>query len=100
MTYVDQRYINRVWESEMRHHERTIAQLRIKLEKLIKELSWELDQHHSRLKELQRLDGAKGRDTLHRHASPTLYTSSSQLHRIDRVSSPSSSLRPEPELVK
>ncbi|RMH36951.1 MAG: hypothetical protein D6690_04710 [Nitrospirae bacterium] len=59
MTYVDSRYIKCAWESEMRHHERAIAQLRLKLEKLVKELSWELEQHHSRLKELHRLDGEK-----------------------------------------
>ena len=56
MMYINKRYIGTAWESEMRHHERTVAQLRIKMDKLAKELSWELQQHHSRLQELQLLE--------------------------------------------
>ena len=56
MTYIGKRYIGTAWESEMRHHERTVGQLRIKMEKLAKELSWELQQHHTRLQELQLLE--------------------------------------------
>ena len=56
MTYIGKRYIGTAWDSEMRHHERTVGQLRIKMEKLAKELSWELQQHHTRLQELQLLE--------------------------------------------
>ena len=93
MTYVDGRYINCAWESEMRHHERTIAQLRIKLEKLIKELSWELDQHHSRLKELQRLDDTKEKESPFRQASSSSYVSPSPYGRTNHFSSPSIQLK-------
>ena len=63
MTYIGKRYIGVAWESEMRHHERTVAQLRIKMEKLTKELAWELQQHHSRLQELQSLDMPLGKES-------------------------------------
>lgn len=56
MMYINKRYIGTAWESEMRHHQRTIGQLRIKIEKLAKELAWELEQHHTRLLELESLD--------------------------------------------
>lgn len=56
MMLINKRYIGAAWETEMRHHARTVAQLRIKMEKLAKDLSWELQQHHSRLQELQLLE--------------------------------------------
>lgn len=84
MTYIDRRYINCARESEIRHHERTIAHLRIKIDKLIKELSWELDQHHSRLKELQRLEEVEEKGALGRRVSSTPYSSSMQQERASR----------------
>ena len=64
MTYIGKRYIGTAWESEMRHHERTVGQLRIKMEKLAKELSWELQQHHTRLQELQLLETPLNRESV------------------------------------
>ena len=64
MTYIGKRYIGTAWESEMRHHERTVGQLRIKMEKLAKELSWELQQHHTRLQELQLLETPLNKDSV------------------------------------
>jgi hypothetical protein len=63
MTYIQKSYLEKAWETEMRHHERTISQLRFKIERLTKEISWELEQHHSRLQELDLLESPLSKET-------------------------------------
>ena len=63
MVPITSNYISRSWASEIHKHERTIANLRIKMEKLAKELSWELEQHHSRMQELNLLDTPLSEET-------------------------------------
>ena len=57
-------YISRAWESELRYHERNIAELRIKMEKLAKDLAWELQKHHSRVQELHRLEAPLSKEAI------------------------------------
>ena len=56
MTYADAKYISVARDSEVKHHERTMEQLRAKIAQLTKSVDWELEQHHSRLKELQQAE--------------------------------------------
>jgi len=66
MTYADVRYISVARKSEMLHHEHTMEQLRIKIAQLTKGVAWELEQHQSRLEELQQAE-----DTLAMTNSPS-----------------------------
>ena len=65
MTYADVKYISVARTSEARHHERTMEQLRAKIAQLTKSVAWEMEQHQSRLKELQQAE-----DTLTMNDSP------------------------------
>lgn len=65
MTYADVRYISVARKSEVQHHEHTMEQLRAKIAQLTKSVAWELEQHQSRLKELQQAE-----DTLAMNDSP------------------------------
>ncbi len=56
MTYVDEQYINVARKNEMEHHEHTMKKLRSQMAWLTKSVTWELEQHHSRLKELQQVE--------------------------------------------
>ena len=66
MTYADVPYISVARTSEVQHHEHTMEQLQIKIAQLTKAVAWELEQHQSRLKELQQAE-----DTLAMTNSPT-----------------------------
>ncbi len=66
MTYADVQYISVARTSEARHHEHTMEQLRTKIAQLTKSVAWELEQHQSRLKELQQAE-----DTLAMTNSPS-----------------------------
>lgn len=66
MTYADVRYISVARKSEVQHHEHTMEQLRAKITQLTRSVAWELEQHQSRLKELQQAE-----DTLAITESPT-----------------------------
>ena len=66
MTYADVRYISVARKSEVQHHEHTMEQLRAKIAQLTKSVAWELEQHQSRLKELQQAE-----NTLAMADSPT-----------------------------
>ena len=66
MTYADVRYISVARKSEAQHHEHTMEHLRAKIAQLTKSVAWELEQHQSRLKELQQAE-----DTLAMADSPT-----------------------------
>jgi len=70
MTYADARYISVARTSEVHHHEHSMEQLRAKIAQLTKAVSWELEQHQARLKELQGVE-----DTLAMDRSPTSSTS-------------------------
>jgi hypothetical protein len=65
MTYADAKYISVARNSEVKHHVRTMDQLHAKITQLTKAVTWELEQHHSRLKELQQAE-----DTLAMADSP------------------------------
>jgi hypothetical protein len=65
MMYVDANYINMARNNEVRHHEHTMNQLRAKIAQLTKAVTWETEQHDSRLKELQQAE-----DTLAMGDSP------------------------------
>ena len=65
MTYADVRYITVARKNEVQHHEHTMEQLRAKIAQLTKSVTWELEQHQSRLKELQQAE-----DTLAMNDSP------------------------------
>lgn len=56
MTYADAHYISVARNSEVKHHEHTMDQLHAKIAQLTKAVAWELEQHHSRLKELQQAE--------------------------------------------
>ena len=56
MTYADVRYITVARKNEVQHHEHTMEQLRAKIAQLTKGVAWELEQHQSRLKELQQAE--------------------------------------------
>ncbi len=56
MTYVDVQYINVARKNEVDHHEHAMDKLREQIAWLTKNVAWELDQHHSRLKELQQAE--------------------------------------------
>jgi hypothetical protein len=56
MMYVDSRYISVARKSELLQHERTMNQLRRQVAQLSKAVAWELEQHQTRLKELQRVE--------------------------------------------
>ena len=60
MTYVDTAYINVARKNEMQHHKRTMDQLSEKIAQLNKAVAWEVEQHRSRLEELQRVEGTFG----------------------------------------
>lgn len=54
--YVDSRYISVARKSELLQHERTMNQLRRQVAQLSKAVAWELEQHRTRLKELQSVE--------------------------------------------
>ncbi len=56
MTYVDVQYISVARKNEVEHHEHAMDKLREQIAWLTKCVAWELDQHHSRLKELQQAE--------------------------------------------
>lgn len=56
MMYVNQRYVSVARKSELLQHERTMDQLRRQVARLSKAVTWELEQHQARLKELQRVE--------------------------------------------
>ena len=66
MTYADVRYITVARKNEVQHHEHTMEQLRGKIAQLTRSVAWELEQHQSRLKELQQAE-----NTLAMADSPT-----------------------------
>ena len=69
MTYVDAQYISVARKNEVQHHEHTMDKLKSKIAHLTKSVAWELEQHHSRLKELQQAE-----DTLAMSDSSTATT--------------------------
>ena len=73
MMYVDSRYISLARKSELLQHEHEMNQLRRQVAQLSKAVAWELEQHQSHLKELQRLeDTFTGRDQPVHVSQPTL----------------------------
>ena len=56
MMYVDSRYISLARKSELLQHEHAMNQLRRQVAQLSKAVAWELEQHHSHLKELQQVE--------------------------------------------
>lgn len=56
MTYVNVQYISVARKNEVQHHEHTMEKLRAQIAQLTKSVAWELDQHQSRLKELQQAE--------------------------------------------
>lgn len=56
MMYVDNRYVSVARKSELLQHERTMNQLRRQVAQLSKAVAWELEQHQTRLKELQSVE--------------------------------------------
>ena len=66
MTYVDDQYISVARKNEVQHHGYTMEKLRTKIAQLTKSVDWELEQHQSRLKELQQAE-----NTLAMADSPT-----------------------------
>ena len=56
MTYVDVQYISVARKNEVQHHEHAMEDLRAKIAQLTKTVAWELEQHQSRLKELQQAE--------------------------------------------
>lgn len=56
MTYVDVQYISVARKNEVQHHERAMKELQDKITQLNKAVVWELEQHHTRLKELQQAE--------------------------------------------
>ncbi len=66
MMYVDSRYIDMARKSELLQHEHAMNQLRRQVAQLSKAVAWELEQHHSHLKELQKVE-----ETLTGKSQPT-----------------------------
>jgi hypothetical protein len=56
MMYVNDRYISVARKSELLQHERTMDQLQRQVTQLSKAVAWEVEQHQTRLKELQRIE--------------------------------------------
>ena len=74
-TYADAKYISIARENEVKHHEYTMEQLRGKIAQLTKAVTWELEQHHARLKELQQAEDTltmTGLSNTSSHQQPTL----------------------------
>ncbi len=65
MTYADSRYISVARKSELVQHEHAMEQIRLKVEQLSKAVAWELQQHQTRLQELQQVE-----DTLSAECQP------------------------------
>jgi hypothetical protein len=55
MMYVNKRYLNMARKSELLQHERIMEQLQRQVAHLSKAVAWELEQHQTRLMELQRI---------------------------------------------
>lgn len=73
MMYVDSRYISLARKSELLQHEHAMNQLRRQVAQLSKAVAWELEQHQSHLKELQRVEDTLMGKNQPAHASqPTL----------------------------
>lgn len=64
--YVDAHYISTARNLEAHNHEYIMDQLRAKIAQLTKAVTWEMEQHDSRLKELQQAE-----DTLTMADAPT-----------------------------
>ena len=62
MTYVDDQYISVARTNEVQHHEHTMKKLRAKIAQLTKAVAWELEQHQSRLKELEQVEDTLSMD--------------------------------------
>jgi hypothetical protein len=71
MMYVDSRYISVARKSELLQHERTMNQLRRQVAQLSKAVAWELEQHQTRLKELQRVEATLAAEAGQPARSPT-----------------------------
>ena len=69
MKYVDSGYLSMARRSELLHHERTMDRLQRQVAHLTKAVAWEMEQHQTRLKELQRVE-----DTLAEESQVTLAT--------------------------
>ncbi|MCA9421961.1 MAG: hypothetical protein KC592_13150 [Nitrospira sp.] len=74
MMYVDSRYISMARKSELLQHEHAMDELRRKVAQLSKAVAWELEQHQSRLKELQLVENTLADRTLPTHAPASLPT--------------------------
>ena len=78
MMYVDSRYISLARKSELLQHEHAMNQLRRQVAQLSKAVAWELEQHQSHLKELQRVeDTLNGKNQSAYARQPTLETAPS-----------------------
>ena len=62
MPYVDVQYISVARKNEMEHHEHTMEKLGAQIAWLTKSVAWELEQHHSRIKELQQVEDSLATD--------------------------------------
>jgi hypothetical protein len=84
MMYVDSQYVSVARKSELLQHEHAMDQLRRQVAHLSKAVAWELEQHQTRLKELQRVEetlAAKGQLALTPTAQPTLEPVSSSIRK-------------------
>lgn len=73
MMYVDSRYISLARKSELLQHEHAMNQLRREVAQLSKAVAWELEQHQSHLKELQRVENTlTGKNQPAQVSQPTL----------------------------
>ncbi len=75
MKYVDSEYLSMARKSELLYHERAMDQLQRQVAHLTKAVAWEMDQHQTRLKELQRVEDTlaeEGQISLSPALQPTL----------------------------
>lgn len=75
MKYVDSEYLSMARKSELLYHERAMDQLQRQVAHLTKAVAWEMDQHQTRLKELQRVENTLAEEsqiTLSPALQPTL----------------------------
>jgi hypothetical protein len=75
MMYVDKQYVSMARKSELLQHERSLNDLRRQVAQLSRAVAWELEQHHSRLQELQKVEDScqgNGQSAPARIIQPTL----------------------------
>jgi hypothetical protein len=102
MMYVDSRYVSVARKSELLQHERTMNQLRRQVAQLSKAVAWELEQHQTRLKELQLVEDTlerEGQHTLSPTRQPTLEPVPSQKWTKFRKHTHRAHQKPAAELV-